>query len=162
MGGSSGTLFSAFALSKAAFSNGYQSTGLVACCLRYGDFAVARRFKCPVTPVAIVLNRGIYRYCLFGDEIKNPRARIGLPSCLLSIHVLHSGDAIDPRLNVGLFSCRANSLLFWIATRLKHFREDKFAWILSSYLYLRFPGIIIRGPKSFGSFGDSAGNQSSC
>ena len=43
-------------MSKAAFSKGYQSTGFVACCLRYGDFAVANRFKCPVPdPVAIVL-----------------------------------------------------------------------------------------------------------
>jgi len=51
------TLFSALALSNAAFSNGYQSTGFVACCLRYGDFAVARRFKWPVPlPVTIVLD----------------------------------------------------------------------------------------------------------
>ena len=39
-------LFSWRARVKACSPQGYQSTGLCACCRRYGDFSRARRFVC--------------------------------------------------------------------------------------------------------------------
>lgn len=40
------TLFSAFAFSIASSPHGYQSTGLWACCKRYGDFSLINRLVC--------------------------------------------------------------------------------------------------------------------
>ena len=99
-----GTLFSAFALSKAAFSKGYQSTGFVACCLRYGDFAVANRFKCRVAPVAMVflvtvslfLLKTTLSVVLLGLKYGTLEATIPRARLVLNIKLPHLRNRVTP------------------------------------------------------------------
>lgn len=55
--------FSAFALSKASWPHGYQSTGFVACCNKYGDFSKISWLVCFVSDASldIILNVSLYK-----------------------------------------------------------------------------------------------------
>src|SRR3954449_486689 len=68
-------LSSARALASASWPHGYQSTGLCACCSRYGETSCARRFVMALPQVAGHRGQGA------GGVLAVPRPSAGMHSC---------------------------------------------------------------------------------